>query len=330
MRFINSILTIIIFLIVSQIFSHSALYSAEIPYIQYKKPDGTIAKYPLTELKSITFGYLTCYDKCLVVLNDSTKKTHDPQSLDKIYFDSVKKSIIFSAFAFGYDGQKHNFNIEYPIDQISYIKFYEFLDNIYNGKRLTRISVLLKGLKRTIIEENYNGNQSYEKKEYDTSDTQEDVLWGVENPEGCFGATITGSSINLKYNHYYEVYYPQNRNERTDFKAEIILDTSKKVIQSFYLYRDNILHEVSGSHLLTYSFNDELIIQDIPYKINENGFIEVLNTEIPISNIIKYTYFKSSSEAYGGGANSDTFTMSKFSAPSGKVFISLEFGWKNK
>lgn len=328
MRFIKSILAIIFFFIGCQIFSNSVLYSAEIPYIQYKKPDGTIAKYPLTELKSITFGYLTCYDKCVVVFNDSTKKEHNPQSLEQIYYDSITKKIIFVTIGYGWDGRKHTLNVEYSIDKIAYIKFYEFFENVYNGKRLTKISVSLRGLNRTIIERKIYSTPMHTDESFDTVETQDIVELGIENPLGCYGATITDTSIK----HYFSNYYNKGADGEgtTNYSIELKIDTSKKVISTLTLKMTNNNSQTIGSHLQTFSSETNLNILDIPYKLNENGFIEVLNTEIPLSNIIKYTYFKGSGDAYGGGASSDNFTMSKFSTFYGKVFISLEFGWKNK
>lgn len=328
MRFINSFFVIIIFLMVIQNFSNSVLYSQEIPYIQYKKPDGTIAKYPLSELKSITFGYLTCYDKCLVVFNDGSNKDYDPRFLDKISFDSVNQKILFNAFGIDDIGRKHGYQDGYSIKKISYINFYEFLDNIINGKRLIEISVKLLGLHRKLIEEKIDIIQMNIDKHIDTLYNQDDINLDLVNPTGCYGASIKDSKIFLSYYNYFNK--GMSGSGETNYLVDINLDTLKRVITSLSLVKIDKDGQTSGSHVLTNSASHQIEIKNIPYQLNQNGFIEVLNTEIPISNINSYTYKKVSSYEYSGGSGTDTITLNNFDSDNDKVIISLGFGWVDK
>jgi hypothetical protein len=302
------------------------------PHLTYEKADGTIVKIALKDLESITIDSLSCYDNMDIILKNSSVYSVSLKYFYKIYYRAKDGSIVLVNVGYDMDHYPHYEEKPYDFGSIERIKIYKNYDHLYKGERLTGATVSLNGLNYKTIHANSTystGSGGSSQTTYDTTNSNGSFGVSVKNPEDCYSASITDTSIFIRYSYSTFISYGSEQNTGT-FEMKFILDTVKKQIVYLNYYRNISSKRTSGSHLITEQGTTTLQIKDIPYKLTEEGFIEIIDEEIPFENIVKLESNSSSGEGGGGGGSSSSYKISDITSETGTIRISCVFEWEPK
>jgi hypothetical protein len=302
------------------------------PHLTYEKADGTIVKIALNDLESIKIDSISCYDHIDIILKNDSVYSLSIKNFYRIYYCAKDSSIVVVNIQYGSDNYPHSVETPYDFGSIERIKIYKNYDHLYKDKRLTGATVSLNGLNYKIIHANSSystGSGGSSQTTYDTTNSNGPFGVSIKNPEDCYSASITDTSILIKYYSYIYSNYASGE-DKSDYVLKIFLDTTRKLITFFDYYRAISSRSVYGSHIISSGNSRTLQIKDIPYKLTEDGFIEILDEDIPFENIVKLESNSGSGEGGGGGGSSSSYKISDITSETGTIRISCVFEWKPK